>query len=213
MKRCILSAIAGALVMLLVISIASEIYENQELPSKKYEHIDYVSNITPEECYICADISEFQAFRHWGEDNVGIVNLNTFELLHLNINPYDEYGNMIEQPVGVMFSSHMSKAHAFTHPDSAFADVHLSDVKYEISRNAVQAHLCQTCLDGINTLCFTTQPPAEFAIVSYEERTIQPLLDHRPWFSAGNYGVACEFRDEGAIDLLIHYIAYRGNGG
>ena len=211
MKRCILSAILGALVMLLAVGVAAMRDGNPE--QKRYVHMDYVSNITSEACYICGDVRDFEASRHWGEDNVGIVNLNTFELLHLNINPYDENGAMIRQPVGVMFSGGMENAHAFTHPDSAFADVELSNVEYEIDRKTVQEHLCQTCLDRINGLHFTTQPPAEFAVISYEERTIQLLLHNRPWFSAGNFGIDCEFRDNGEIDLLVHYIAYRDTDG
>jgi len=209
MKKCILSAIVGALAMLLAIMVAARIQTYHAEAMMDYEHIDYVSNITPEECDICADLSEFQGSLHWGEDNVGIVNLNTFELLHLNINPYDEYDNMIEQPIGVMFSNRIPNAHAYIHPDSAFADVKLSGVEYEIDRDAVQNHLCQACLDRINSLLFTAQPPAEFAVISYEERTIQPLLRNRPWFASGSFGVDCEFREDGEIDLLIHYIAYR----
>lgn len=103
----------------------------------------------------------------------------------------------------------MTDAHAYVHPDSAFADVRLSGVKYAIDRETVQKHLCQDCLDSINSLRFTNQSPAEYAVISYEERTVQPLLRSRPGFAAGNFGVDCEFREDGEIDLLIHYIAYR----
>lgn len=213
MKRCILSAIAGALVMLLAIGAAARIHLNEELETKGYEHIDYVSNITPEECYVCGDVSGFQGSLYWGQDNVGIVNLNTFELLHLNINRYDEQGNRIEESAGYMSSSSLSgketRVHAYSHPDNAYAVVKLTGVKYMIDRDAVQNHLCQTCLDAINCRWFTTQPPAEFAVISYEKRTIQPLLNNCPWFAAGNFGVDCEFKDDGRIDLLIHYIADR----
>ena len=211
MKRYILSAILGALVMLLAVGAAARLNMNPE--QKRYVHMDYVSNITSEACYICSDVRDFAASHHWGEDNVGIVNLNTFELLHLSINPYDECGKMIEQPIGAMFSGSITNGHAFILPDSAFADASLSNVSYEIDRESVQEHLCQECLDSINSLHFSIQPPSEFAVISYEERTIQPLLRNRSWFSSGNFGIACEFREDGRIDLLIHYIAYRETDG
>jgi len=94
-------------------------------------------------------------------------------------------------------------------PDNAYAQVQFFGVKYAIDRGSVQNHLCQTCLDSINNLWFTDQPPAEFAIVSFEDRTIQALLNSHPWFSAGNYGIDCEFKSDGAIDLLIHYCPRR----
>lgn len=217
MKKCILSAVAGALAMLIAISIAATIHAKKERSPENYTHIDYISAITSEECYVCGNVSDFVGWPYWGEDNVGVVNLNTFELLRLEINRYDDYGNLIEEPAGYMSSGGMSDkeadshVHAYCHPDHAYADVQLSGVQYAIDRESVQNHLCQTCLDSINDLWFTDQPPAEFAVVSFEDRTIQPLLNAHPWFSAGNFGIDCEFKDDDTIDLLIHYCGNRFN--
>ena len=49
----------------------------------------------------------------------------------------------------------------------------------------------------------------EYAIVSFADRTIRPLVSCYPWFSAGNFGIDCEFKENGAIDLLIHYCPNR----
>jgi hypothetical protein len=215
MKKCILSAIAGALAMLILIIVAANVSTAKERIPEGYEHIDYISTITQEECYVCDDTKDFSGFLYWGEDNVGIVNLNSFELLRLEINRYDDQGNLIEELAGYMSSGGMSNeetesyVHAYCHPDNAYADVQISGVQYAIDRESVQTHLCQTCLDSINNLWFTAMPPAEYAIVSFENRTIQPLLNAHPWFSAGNYGIDCEFEEDGKIDLLIHYIASR----
>lgn len=215
MRKCILSAIAGALAMLILIIVAANVSTAEGHVPEDYEHIDYISSITQEECYVCSNTKEFSGFLYWGEDNVGIVNLNTFELLRLEINRYDDQCNLIEEPAGFMSSSGMSNeeteshAHAYCFPDNAYADVQLSGVQYAIDRDSVQNHLCQTCLDSINDLWFTDMPPAEYAIVSFENRTIQPLLNAHPWFSAGSYGIDCEFDGDGKIDLLIHYIAPR----
>lgn len=215
MKKCILSTIAGALTMLIVIIIAANIHTSKKQAPTEYKHIDYISNVSSDECYVCGNLSSFAGAFHWGEDNVGIVNLNTFEFLYLEINRYDDQGNLIEEPVGVMSSSGMSDkknetyVHAFCHPDNGYADVQLTGVQYNIDRDSVQNLLCQTCLDSINDLWFTGQPPAEFAVISLDERTIQPLLNAHPWFSTGNFGIDCEFKDDGKIDLLIHYCAPR----
>ena len=211
MKKYIISALTGALAMLIAISGIAAIRANKEQSPKDYEHIDYTSTITPEECYVCGNTGNNVASPYWGEDNVGIFNLNTFELLYLPINRYDDQGNLIEEPAGYMTSGGMSNeetesyVHAYCFPDNAYADLQLSGVQYAIDRDSVQSHLCQTCLDSINDLWFTDQPPAEFAVVSFEDRTIQPLLNAHPWFAAGNFGVDCEFKDEGKINLLISY--------
>ncbi len=212
MKKCILSALAGALAMLIVITIVARISVAQEQTPKEYEHIDYVSNITQEECFVCGTNN---GYSYWGEDNVGIVNLNTFELLYLEINRYDDYGNLIEEPAGYMSSVGLSDkeahryAHAYCFPDNAYASVQITGVQYDIDREMIQSKLCQTCLKSINDLWFTDQPPAEYAVISFEDRTIQPLLNAHPWFAAGNYGVDCEFKTDGDIDLLIHYCPNR----
>lgn len=212
MKKCILSALAGALAMLIVITIVARISAAQEQTPKEYEHIDYVSNITQEECFVCGTNNDYS---YWGEDNVGIVNLNTFELLYLEINRYDDYGNLIEEPAGYMSSVGLSDkeadsyAHAYCFPDNAYASVQITGVQYDIDREMIQSKLCQTCLKSINDLWFTDQPPAEYAVISFEDRTIQPLLNAHPWFAAGNYGVDCEFKTDGDIDLLIHYCPNR----
>ena len=212
MKKCILSALAGALAMLIVITIVARISAAQEQTPKEYEHIDYVSNITQEECFVCGTNN---GYSYWGEDNVGIVNLNTFELLYLEINRYNDYGNLIEEPAGYMSSVGLSDkeadsyAHAYCFPDNAYASVQITGVQYDIDREMIQSKLCQTCLKSINDLWFTDQPPAEYAVISFEDRTIQPLLNAHPWFAAGNYGVDCEFKTDGDIDLLIHYCPNR----
>lgn len=212
MKKCILSALAGALATLIVITIVARISAAQEQTPKEYEHIDYVSNITQEECFVCGTNN---GYSYWGEDNVGIVNLNTFELLYLEINRYDDYGNLIEEPAGYMSSVGLSDkeadsyAHAYCFQDNAYASVQITGVQYDIDREMIQSKLCQTCLKSINDLWFTDQPPAEYAVISFEDRTIQPLLNAHPWFAAGNYGVDCEFKTDGDIDLLIHYCPNR----
>lgn len=213
MKKCIFSAIAGALAMFIAITIAAAVYGNKE--PEMYEHIDYVSAIVPEECYVCGDRCAFTGSIYLGEDNVGIVNLNTFQLLHLEINRYDDYGNLITEPagflsdIGMSDKTHGGMVYASCFPDSAYATVRLYGVQYEIDRDVIQNHLCQTCLDSINSLWFTDQPPAEYAVISFEDLTIQPLLNAHPWFPAGNFGIDCEFKDDGKIDLLVHYIAPR----
>ena len=108
-----------------------------------------------------------------------------------------------------LIKSFFPDAHAYIFPDNAYATLQITGVQYDIDWDLIQSKLCQTCLDSINSLWFTTQPPAEYAVVSFEEKTIQPLLNAYPWFSAGNYGIDCEFKENGAVDILVHYCPNR----
>lgn len=206
-KKCILSAIAGALAMLLILyGIAA--FRAVQKP-EEYKHIDYVSDLPQEDCYICGNGSDGP---YWGEDNVGLLNLNTFELMHIEINRYDGYGDVIEEPAGYMQTDHLigndTYAHAYIFPDNGYAQVQITGVEYSIDREIIQSHLCQDCLNTINSLWFSGNAPAEYAIISFEDRKVQPLLQSRPWFSAGAYDINCELKGSGEIDLSIQHLEY-----
>ena len=209
MKRCIISGIVGAVAMFLLLFCIANIRAcNQADEPSEYEHKDLVSKISQEECFICGSGSDFA---YWGEDNVGIINLNTFEVLRLEINRYGDHGELIEEMAGYMQTSSLidneneSYAHAYTFPDNGYANVNLTGVQYAINRDTIQGHLCQSCLDSINELCFGEDPPAEYGILSFQDRTIRPLITCTTGFGMGNYHVDCGFEDNGKIDLLIFY--------
>lgn len=214
MKRSIISGLIGAVAMfLLLVCIANirvAIIKADE--PEKYVHEDYVSTITADECFVCGSGSDCT---YWGEDNVAILNLNTFKMLRLKINRYDEQGQLIEEYCGFMTSDGMSGndtyVHSYAFPDQGYASAEITSLDYEIDRELVQSKLCQTCLDTINDLWFGDLPPAEFVFVNLADRSIHPLIDTCPWFALGNYGVDCEYESDGDIDLLIHSIAPRYN--
>jgi len=211
MKKCILSAIAGAAAMLVVLIIAANVRAAKEQNTEEYEHIDFVSTITQEDCFVCGNSTKDPMSLHWGEDNVAVVNLNTFEVLRLEINRYGDHGELIEEAAGYMQTSSLidneneSYAHAYTFPDNGYANVHLTGVQYAIDRDSIQGHLCQSCLDSINELWFGEDPPAEYCLLNFEDRTIRPLIACTTGFGMGNFHVDCDFEDNGKIDLLIFY--------
>lgn len=215
MRKYFLSAIAGAVMMFLLLAVIVNVQTTKSPQQEEYEHIDYVSNIAEAECYICSECGDTAASAYWGENNVGLINLNNFELLHLEINRYGDGRELIEESAGVMLSCGImdeeadAYAHAYVFPDRAYATLQITGVQYAIDRDVIQSRLCQNCLDSINTLWFTTQPPAEYAVISFEDRTIRPLLNSHPWFIAGNFGVDCEFKDNRSIELLVHYCPIR----
>lgn len=95
MKKCILSVLEGAATMfLLLVLIANKHSTNL---TEEYGHIDFVLLSLP-----LIVLYAVNRDCTGGEDNVGIVDLNTFELLYLPIN---SYGELIEEPAGVMLSN------------------------------------------------------------------------------------------------------------
>ena len=211
MKKCILSAIAGAAAVLVFLIVAASISTTRGQEPEEYEHIDFISTITQDDCFLCGNGSEFPVSSHWGEDNVGIINLNTFDVLRVEINRYDDHGELIEEAAGYMQTSSLidnenrSYAHAYTFPDNAYANIDLTGVQYAIDRDSLQGHLCQSCLDGINEMWFDEIPPAEYGVLSFADRTLRPLIICTTGFGMGNFHVDCDFENDGEIDLLIFY--------
>ena len=79
MKKCILSALAGAMAMLITIAVMATIQANKAQHPKDYEHIDYISNIAAEEYYVCGKNGDTLASAYWDEDSVGTFNLNCID--------------------------------------------------------------------------------------------------------------------------------------
>lgn len=202
MKRIICTTIA-----LLLLLTACAAPATSEPASTEYVHTPYVSTITAEECFICSESKATPTGLYWGEDNVGLLDLNTFEVLRIEINRY-ENGKLIETPSGFMQTTGMNSGgvYATTDPDRGYAHVRISGANGAIDTASIQSHLCQTCLDEIYGMYFGDYPLEAYAIVNFTDKTIRPLIQNTTFFGSGNYGVDCEFKDDGGdIDLLIFY--------
>lgn len=209
MRKHIVSFALGAVVMFLVFVVLANLHARIEQKSQETKREDYVSSIGEDDCFLCGAGKGEVSYSYWGEDNIGILNLNTLDLLYLEINRYDDRGELVSDQAGYMSTTAIfdsktgSSANAFAFPDEGFAQVQISNAQYEIDRNKVQKHFCQSCLDLLNKT-LTESPIAEYAVISFEEQTLHPLTESHPWFSAGNYGVDCEFGEK--TKLLVHYL-------
>lgn len=209
MKRIILSILGGTLcIFLVILALAAHAAQKDAEPIEN----KYISALQGE-CFLCGNRSDSIASLHWGEDNVGIINLNTFELLRLEINRYNEYGQLLDKAAGYMQSSHLSgkdsSVHAYIFPDQGDAYVQITGLHHTIDRTTIQEQLCQECLDTFNELIVPDKEPVEYAIVCYADRAIHPLMSCYTWVSAGNYGIDCEFEGNGSINLVINYCPTR----
>lgn len=208
MKRKHLLAIV--MICPILMSCAGNLPETQVTES--FACVDYVSELSKEECFLCGENTDLTA-DYWGQDNIGILNLNTFEILCIPINRYDDHGQLIETAAGYMTSelAEMEKCYvsAWTVPDRGYSHVRLDGVKSVIDAESVQNHLCQDCLEPINKVHLWDGVPAEFAVVNFSERTIHTLTEYCTWFTTGNYCISCEYKDNNNIRLLIIFCPSR----
>lgn len=204
MKR--LFCVVGVLSLLLT---ACSSNTTNTVSTEEYKHIPYVSSIEQTDCLLCGEQTNLPMSSYWGEDNVGIVNLNTFDVLRIEINRYDDQGNLIEEAAGFMHTSHMQNegtfVNAMTDPDRAYSHIQITGTHHPIDAPSIQKHLCQSCLDSVNGTYFGGSAPYEYAIINFSERTVHLLVKNCTWFTFGNYGIDCDFEDDGDIDLRVHY--------
>lgn len=117
----------------------------------------YHSDTTKENCYLCGGGIEDTAPFVWGQDNIALISLNTFEVIPLEINRYDRLsGQLIEEYAGVIslgggrsqnggFSANMMLDY-----DRGYADGTMefhNDKVLDVSKAA--DFLCEDCLNGI----------------------------------------------------------------
>ena len=208
--------LVGLILVFLLLLTACSNGEQPSISKKEYEHIPYVSDLSQEECFVCGENPNHPISSYWGEDNVGILNLNTFEVLYIEINRYDDNGQLIEETAGYMQMHSMSNGESYVHssdnPDRGLSNIQIQGDRKPVDAKAIQSFLCQTCLDKINDMYFGDNPPEEYAVVNFSDKSIRPLIKNTTWFTFGNFDVDCDFKDNGNIDLLIHYCPPRYKG-
>ena len=63
----------------------------------------YFSDTSAEDCYLCGGGIEDLMPSYWGQNNVALISLNTFEIKPIEINRYDRLsGQLIEEYAGVV---------------------------------------------------------------------------------------------------------------
>ncbi len=58
-----------------------------------------ISGVRPEECFWCGEKGAKTA-PYWGQENVGFISLNSFEIAYVGINCYDDFGKRVNERTG-----------------------------------------------------------------------------------------------------------------
>ena len=123
-------------------------------PSTEPQPEQAVSTVPKEHCFLCGDGAK--DLPYWGQNNVGIISLNTFEIMPIELNPYNEQGAPIEESADYISScEHRSKQGSFSAVMSADTDRGLASGTMTLGGDAAlntenaAARLCQSCLDSV----------------------------------------------------------------
>jgi len=184
-------------------------------PEEK-EEIVYTSKITKEECYLCNKAGKTLLPAYAGQNNVGIICINNFDMSPVTINRYDDHGNLIEEEAGYMSMTHNSfgedgiSTSVSANPDRGYADVHVYlKSNNAVNKKSVESMLCQDCLTTIMDEAW--DEPYGIGVINFETLEVRLFEEKITAFTFGDYYIDIDRREnkdnpeEIELDLLIFY--------
>lgn len=203
-----------ALLVLLLFSMAGC---GEAVPDSETEYSSYTSS---ENCYLCGGGIENLIPSYWGQNNVALISLNTFEIRPIEINRYDILsGRMIEEYAGVVsFGGGSStdggfSANLLLDYDRGYATGSvdfLDDEKLDVDKAA--AFLCADCLNEILpqkiSRCFGV------GAIHLDTKEICLFEEKLGGFGLGDFHFDCNLKEQKngnshQMDLLIFYCPLR----
>ena len=169
-----------------------------------------VSCVSKADCFLCGANAGY-----FGQNNVGLVSLNTFAVMPAEIIRYDRSGQLIEENTGAMQMRTFQNgdggmtASVMLEPDRGIAHVSISpneDATLDLANAA--AHLCPDCLSELASHLYGHA--SGVGIVNFSTRRLYALQESATGFSAGDYYVHFDSDAEGGkISVLITYSPLR----
>lgn len=166
--------------------------------------------VDKEDCFLCGTDTGY-----FGQNNVGIVSLNSFSVMPVEINRYDHNGQLIEENTGAMQMRNFQNgdsgmtASVILEPDRGIAHVSISpkgDAVLDLS--SASAHLCPDCLEDLALQLHGNV--SGVGVVNFSTRRLYALQESVTSFGAGDYYIHCDRDAErGEIDILVTYSPLR----
>lgn len=177
----------------------------------------YTSNTSTDDCYLCGGKIENLISSKWGQNNIALISLNTFEIKPLEINRYDGR-QLIEEFAGFGsigggssenggFSASLIQDH-----DRGYASgtVWFHDDKV-LDIDKLADFLCENCLSEVLPL----HPEQCFGVgaVNLATKEIRIFAENIGGFILGDFYVDCDLRctdgTQHGMNLLIFYCPIR----
>ena len=179
----------------------------------------YYSDISAEDCYLCGGGIENLIPSYWGQNNIALISLNTFEIKPLEINRYDRLdGRLIEEYAGfVSFGGGGSQNGGFSATlmqgyDRGYATGSVdfyNDAVLDISKAA--GFLCMDCLNEI--LPLQTDRCFGVGAINLATKKVRIFEECLGGFTLGDFYIDCDLqnqdRDKCQMDILIFYCPIR----
>ena len=194
-----------------------------DIPSSTTEKTissEYLSKTKTEYCALCNQAGNTLLPLYAGQNNLGIICINTFDISPISINRYDDYRNLIEEPAKSTSMNHNSFGEGrmvtsiSPNTDRGYANVQISftDDRH-INPKSVESLLCQNCLNTILSQVWDT--PYGIGIINFETFEVKLFEENVSGFSFGDYYIHIDQRENNddsestELNLLVFYCPER----
>lgn len=175
-----------------------------------------VSSVFAGDCFLCGG----GGLSCWGQNNVGIIDLHTFEVMPIEINRYDRHGTLIEENTGCLtFRAFCSGGNRLC--ASMYEDVDRGHANGSITFNGdavldaeqAAAFLCQDCLEAVLSKIYKNGFGA--GMINFTTREIQAFEADILGFGLGDYYIDLDWsepkraKDSWKADILVCYCPLR----
>ena len=196
--------------MLILCSCGQQVKTEPEHDWKAEAEAVSVSCVSKEKCFLCGAEAGY-----FGQNNIGIVSLNTFAVMPVEINRYDHSGQLIEENTGAMQMRNFQNgekgmtASVMLEPDRGIAHVSITpngDATLDLTNAA--GHLCCDCLGDLASQFHGSVNGV--GVVNFSTQRLYVLQESVTSFGAGDYYIHCDRDAErGEIDILVTYSPLR----
>lgn len=196
-------------VMLFAVMLTGCSTDQSESKEKTYEHVQFTSKVSTEGCAICGEHPDVHWSWYMGEENVAIVDVNTFDFCRIEINRYNPDGTQIMETAGYMQTTGgqigAHRISGMVDPDLGMARLNGTLANDPIDSDAIESFLCQNCLDEFASHYFEHDKVYSLAVFNFAAKTLRPLEESCPWYAADHYSVDFDFEEDEKIDITVYY--------
>lgn len=230
--KAIVLIISGVLLLFIVLFIVlfiAQVSPEEVVPPKQtlQEQIEvtekpkYHSDTTPDDCKLCGKGSGTILPAYRGQNNIGLISLNTFTISYVEINPYDDNGNSMKKPRKGSASHFLNSGEdgysSFVSENQwrGYADGSVFFRQDEfLNMEKAAAFLCSDCLNNTMDQCWSDEPYG-VGVIDFKTGDIRLFEEMVTAFMFNDYYITCNLReprdDDSSVgmDLLIFYCPER----
>lgn len=168
------------------------------------------SAIAKEDCRLCSDLA-MERLPELGQNNLGYVDLNTFDYLLIELNPYKNGEKMNELDGWASTATLYSKDKGSDFSCSAYLGRQFAVGTVSLGENSrfdlkkTRKLLCDECLNALVDQYVYSEGRLDGAIINFQDRKLVPLEKTSGRFVFDDFYVAAYCKNTHEIDLYFIY--------